>query len=95
MTETQTTDQATPNQVYVPKGWCEPNHQPGDRVWHQCHEYEVTGVAPNHWWEAWSYTVIPVGHSQKPDYMQNIQGYLLEHQVGKERPDYCEQKAEG
>ena len=81
---------AAVNQVYVPQGWCGPTYQPGTLVWHGCHPYQVTGVAPNHNWEYWSYTVQPVGHNQKPDYMENIQGYLLEHQLGAERPHYGE-----
>ncbi|GEM_PF-2499937 len=79
------------SQVHVPEGWCPPNHQPGAVVWHGCNQYQITGVAPNHLWEFWSYTILPLGHSEQPDYIETMQGYLLEHQVGKEKPAYCEE----
>ena len=44
-------------------------------------------VEPNYFWELWSYAVTPVGHNETPEYMASVPGYLLEHQVGKEKPD--------
>lgn len=82
----------TQKTVYVPQGWCEPTYQVGELVWHNCHQYQITGVAPNHWWLVWSYTVLPVDHNKQPDYIENIQGYLLEHQLGRERPAYCDEQ---